>query len=70
MVVEVMTMTKLINVRFFKGTYGNCVQSTDRQFPASSNGSPVSSKKSLTKSLKSRMNRFYPGVVFIFNFAK
>jgi len=62
-------MTKLINVQFIKGQHGNSVRSTDKDFPASVNGSIVSSKTRLIGTLKSRMARFYPGRTFIFNFA-
>lgn len=63
------SMTKLINVRFFKDQYGgNCAKSNDKDFPAGVNGSVASNKKKLIAVLRSRMGRFYPGKTFIFNF--
>lgn len=59
----------LVPVCFISGAMGNSVRSYHGSFPASSNGSPVAGKIRLAQSLKRRMQSFYPGHRFIFNFA-
>jgi hypothetical protein len=63
-------MTTLVTVEFFKSTYGNSAKSNNRDYPASTHGSVVSTKARLVASLKKRMTKFYPGRNFIFNFTE
>lgn len=63
-----MQNTALVNVRFYRNNYGFSALTVDTRFRAYSNGSTASTKTRLIRSLKHRLEHFYPGVRFVLNF--
>jgi hypothetical protein len=61
--------TKIINIQFKRTDTVDLIIANDRQFPTYVQAYRGCSKQRLRAALKRNLQKFYPGVNFIFNYA-